>query len=104
MSKYEIKVVRLKSGEDVLCQYQEVNNESYIRNGLVMVPMQNDAGEPQIGFYPFIPYANLKDNTLKLGKHNVLWVTDTYVDIISKHKETFSSIVTPDSRIITTAK
>ena len=38
MSKYEIKVARMKSGEDVLCQYQEIENESYIRNGLVLVP------------------------------------------------------------------
>ena len=100
MSKYEVKVVRLKTGEDILCQYQEINNESYIRNGLVLVPMQNENNEPQIGFYPFAPYAKLKDNTLKIGKHNVLWDTDAQDDLAAKHRENFNTIVTPGSGII----
>ncbi len=95
MSKYEIKVARMKSGEDVLCQYQEIGNESYIRNGLVLVPMQGDDNTPQIGFYPFVPYAKLKDNTLKVGKHNVLWSTDAQDELAQKHKENFSPIITP---------
>ena len=99
MSKYEVKVVRLKTGEDILCEYQEINNESYIRNGLVLVPMQGDNNEPQIGFYPFVPYAKLKDSTLTIGKHNVLWCTDAQDDLANKHKENFSKIVTPDGGI-----
>ena len=104
MSKYEIKVVRLKTGQDVLCEYQELNNESYIRNGLVLLPMQGENNEPQIGFYPFTPYAKLKDSTLTIGKHNVLWCTDAQDDLANKHKENFSKIVTPGSGIITTDK
>ena len=100
MSKYEVKVVRMKSGEDVLCQYQEINNESYIRNGLVLLPIQGENNAPQIGFYPFVPYAKLKDNTLKVGKHNVLWATDAQDELAEKHRENFSTIVTPDSGII----
>jgi hypothetical protein len=101
MSKYEVKVVRMKSGEDVLCQYQEIANESFIRNGLVLVPMQGDNNTPQLGFYPFVPYAKLKDNTLKVGKHNVLWTTDAQDDLATKHQENFSTIITPaDSEII----
>ena len=99
MSKYEVKVVRLKTGEDILCEYQEINNESYIRNGLVLVPMQGDNNEPQIGFYPFVQYAKLKDSTLTIGKHNVLWCTDAQDDLANKHKENFSKIVTPDGGI-----
>lgn len=101
MSKYEIKVARMKSGEDVLCQYQEIENESYIRNGLVLVPMHGDNNTPQLGFYPFVPYAKLKDNTLKIGKHNVLWTTDAQDELAQKHKENFSTIITPpESEII----
>ena len=81
------------------CEYQEINNESYIRNGLVLVPMQGDNNEPQIGFYPFVPYAKLKDSTLTIGKHNVLWCTDAQDDLANKHKENFSKIVTPDGGI-----
>ena len=97
MSKYEIKVVRLKTGEDVLCNYQEINNEAYIRNGLVLVPMQGEGDAPQLGFYPFTPYAKLDDDTLKIGKHNVLWITDAQDGLADKHRETFSRIITPSS-------
>tara|TARA_Y100000034_G_C6534287_1_gene230306 strand:+ start:49 stop:360 length:312 start_codon:yes stop_codon:yes gene_type:complete len=97
MSKYEIKVVRLKTGEDVLCEYQEINNESYIKNGLVLVPMQGDNNEAQLGFYPFVPYAKLKDDTLKVGKHNVLWYTDPQDDLSEKYRASFSKIITPSS-------
>ena len=97
MSKYEVKVVRLKTGEDVLCNYQEISNDSYIRNGLVLVPMQGDNNSPQIGFFPFAPYAKLKDDTLKIGKHNVLWITDAQDELADKHRETFSRIITPAS-------
>ena len=93
----EIKIVRLKTGEEILCEYRvsEHRKMVHIKNGLMIVPT-----EATIGFIPFMVYADLPDNTFTLKSSHVLWVVDPVAELIEKHQDTFSTIVAPESKII----
>ena len=93
----EIKIVRLKTGEEILCEYSvsEHRKMVHIKNGLMIVPT-----ETAIGFVPFMVYAELLDNTFTVKSSHVLWVVDPVAELIEKHQDTFSTIVTPESKII----
>jgi len=94
----EVKIVRLKTGEEILCEYRvsEHRKMTHIKNGLMIVPT-----EQSIGFIPFMVYADLPDNTFSVKSSHVLWVVDPATELIDRHQETFSTIVTPpESKII----
>ena len=93
----DVKIVRLKTGEEILCEYRvsEHRKMTHIKNGLMIVPT-----EATIGFIPFMVYADLPDNTFTLKSSHVLWVVDPVAELIEKHQETFNTIVTPESKII----
>ena len=93
-----MKIVRLKTGEEILCEYSvsEHRKMTHIKNGLMIVPT-----EQSIGFIPFMVYADLPDNTFSVKSSHVLWVVDPVSDLVDRHQETFSPIVTPpESKII----
>ena len=93
----DVKIVRLKTGEEILCEYRvsEHRKMTHIKNGLMIVPT-----EQSIGFIPFMVYADLPDNTFSVKSSHVLWVVDPVSDLIARHQETFSAITTPESKII----
>jgi len=93
----DVKIVRLKTGEEILCEYRvsEHRKMTHIKNGLMIVPT-----EATIGFIPFMVYADLPDNTFTLKSSHVLWVVDPVSDLVDRHQETFNTIVTPESKII----
>ena len=63
-----IKVVRLVSGEELIGGWNEEPNT--ITNPVVMIPVAKD----QLGFQPWIPYAEDKEITFK-EQHIVVVVT-----------------------------
>ncbi len=93
----EVKIVRLKTGEEILCEYSvsEHRKMTHIKNGLMIVPT-----EQSIGFIPFMVYADLPDNTFSVKSSHVLWVVDPVSDLVDRHQETFNTIVAPESKII----
>lgn len=93
----EVKIVRLKTGEEILCEYRvsEHRKMTHIKNGLMIVPT-----EQSIGFIPFMVYADLPDNTFSVKSSHVLWVVDPVSDLVDRHQETFNTIVAPESKII----
>ena len=93
----DVKIVRLKTGEEILCEYRvsEHRKMTHIKNGLMIVPT-----EATIGFIPFMVYADLPDNTFTLKSSHVLWVVDPVSDLVDRHQETVNTIVTPESKII----
>ncbi len=93
----EVKIVRLKTGEEILCEYSvsEHRKMTHIKNGLMIVPT-----EQSIGFIPFMVYADLPDNTFSVKSSHVLWVVDPVSDLVDRHQETFNTIVAPESNNI----
>ena len=54
-----VKIVKMVSGEELIGEYN--NETSVIKNPVVMIPVSKE----QIGFQPWLPYAEDKEYTLK---------------------------------------
>ena len=87
-----IKVVRMWSGEDVVCDVVAEDDDFLtLRNPIVAVP----AGQGQLGFAPWAPLLKGKDVELKVQKGYVVYVSEAQEPIEEQYTDMFSVIKTP---------
>ena len=88
-----IKVIRIVSGEELIGDWNRETNT--ITSPVVMVPL----GKDQLGFQPWIPYAEDKEITFK-EQHIVVVVTpDTKLQ--NEYNRVFGSgLLVPEEKII----
>lgn len=87
-----IKVVRMWSGEDVVCDIVAEDDDFLtICNPIVAVP----AGQGQLGFAPWAPLLKGKDVELKIQKNYVVYVSEAQESIEEQYTDMFSVIKTP---------
>jgi hypothetical protein len=89
-----VKVVRMLSGEDVLCVCEDKDHFFEIQDGVVVVPTQNQS----VQFVPYSPFTT-KD-ALMINKDMVVFVANPDKSLEDQHKKMFGGIITPDSKII----
>ncbi|MEL0016333.1 MAG: hypothetical protein VW715_14020 [Rhodospirillales bacterium] len=85
-----IRVIRLTSGEQVICELTTGDDTNYIvKYGFVIVPSGDD--NKQISFFPLAPYS-AQHGALEMRKDCVSFISepesgivDSYNNIISKH-------------------
>ena len=53
----EVRIVRLSSGEELICKYETDGTTSKIKTPAVLIPMQGG----QLGMMGWMPYADYKD-------------------------------------------
>lgn len=96
----EIKVVRLKSGEDIICEYFTVGDSTVVLKNPVqvsMVPTRN--GEPNFAFIPFPLTTNDKEIFVKTDY--ICFVCNPAEEFLNQYNQIFGSgIVTPSKKII----
>jgi hypothetical protein len=86
----EIKIVRLSSGEELLCKY----DGEIVYEPVVIIP----AGDGKISFYPYMPYADVAE--LKITQRSIMFVVDPIPEMVEKYKMHLGEILMPDSRIV----
>jgi hypothetical protein len=86
----EIKIVRLSSGEELLCVY----DGEIVYEPVVIIP----AGDGKISFYPYMPYADVAE--LKVSKKSIMFVVDPIPEMAEKYKMHIGEILMPNPRII----
>jgi hypothetical protein len=89
-----VKVVRMLSGEDILCVCEDQDDTIEIKDGVVIVPTQNQS----VQFVPYSPFTT-KD-PIQLNKDMVVFVADPDKSLQDQHKKMFGGIITPESSII----
>ena len=89
-----IKVVRLVSGEELIGDWDQENNK--ISNPVVMIPVAKD----QLGFQPWIPYAEEEDMILK--DHHIMVICTPDKKLQNEYNRVYGSglIVPPTDKII----
>jgi len=93
-----IKIVRLNSGEELLCEF--VAETQMIYNPVIIIP----TGEGGISFTPYMPYAIVDELIINNFDEFVMFVVDPVQEMKDKYYEIMSptpSIITPDNKIIT---
>ena len=88
-----IKIVRIVSGEELIGDWNKETNT--ITNPVVMIPVAKD----QLGFQPWIPYAEDKEITFKEQHIVVVLTPDTKLQ--NEYNRVFGSgLLVPEEKII----
>ena len=92
----ETVLMRLYSGEDVICQVKEEQDDRYfVDNVVVAVPMERG----QLSFAPWSPLAK-EGVTLTITKNYIVYVTELNEDLVSQYESLFSVIQAPKKKLI----
>jgi len=93
----KIKLLRLVSGEEVIAEITNSNEDSYqIKDAIVMIP----AGEGKLGFMPWMPYTKAAEG-VSIRKQDVMFVIEPIEDLVDQFRTARSGIQTPPKGIIT---
>ena len=93
-----VKLLRLKSGEDIVGEIVRENEELIvISNPAILMPVSHSPGRQdqiQIGLAPWIPFSEEKE--FKLPRDWILLITIPAQDIVNNYNQIFGSgIVVP---------
>lgn len=92
-----IQVVRLISGEELLCDITYNNGEYTLKNPVRIVMSVNKTNPSQVsfGFVDWLPYANLKEG-ITIRKEFIVFVVKPEMDFVNQYNQSFGTgIVTP---------
>jgi hypothetical protein len=91
-----IKLVRLVSGEELLCDITDETESSVtIKNPLIMVP----TGEGKIGVADYMPYTNICEG-ITVNMIHIMFIVDAVDQMANAHKEKFGGLIVPNNKIV----
>jgi|SaaInlStandDraft_7_1057024.scaffolds.fasta_scaffold00126_23 hypothetical protein len=90
-----IKILRLLSHEEILCEATETDTGWIIKEPMLIVPSENG-----IGLMAFMPYSTIENDDTEIKKEHVLFVTTAVEGLVEKYKSLFSKIYAPTPSII----
>lgn len=89
-------LLRLYSGEDVICQILEEHDDRYlVENVVVAVPMERG----QLSFAPWSPLAK-EGIPLTITKNYVVYKTELNEDLVTQYEGLFAKVITPKKKLI----
>ena len=93
-----IRMLRLKSGEDVVADIDENQEYIMLENPAQVVPMGDPkGGNIQMGFGPWVPFN--KGKTVEIHRDWVVFIIEPADDIVDNYRQAFGSgIVVPPTR------
>jgi hypothetical protein len=91
-----IQIVRLNSGEELLCQVEAIPGNFYrLTDIAILIPTR----ENSIGLMPFMPYSTASE-LLDIQASFVAFMTDPVEGLIEQHQQMFSRIITPNNKFV----
>ncbi len=93
MNEIGIRIVRLVSGEEVLCKLQEDETSYTLKKPHILLPQ----GEGRLAIAPWCPYADVGTSGVTLNKTHVMFVVRAGKDMEGQYNEMTSGIVVPPS-------
>lgn len=92
----DVKIIRLTSGEEILCTVIEKTAVGYkVEDLSILIPTQNNS----IGIVPWLPYA--KTDKMVLKTEIITFVVDPVDELKNQYNSLFSRIITPSTSIVT---
>ena len=97
-----VKLLRLKSGEDIIADVTLVDTEDTIKvtNPAVIMPMgqQQQGGQMSMGFGPWAPFAEEKE--FEIPRDWLVYLSTPSKDLFNSYQQMFGSgIVVPDMKV-----
>ena len=96
-----LKLLRLRSGEDVICEVLKESAELiFIKNPAMLMPVGSQGQQMQMGMAPWMPFADQTD--FEIPRDWLVVVSDVVQDIANNYNQIFGSgIVVPDVKVDT---
>lgn len=92
-----VKLIRMSSGEDVVATVVEDGDEFLtVQDAIVAIP----TGQGKMGFAPWSPIINEDQKEIPVNKKFVVYIAEVNSDIVDQYKQMFSTIVTPEKKLI----
>ena len=98
-----VRVIRLQTGEDVIADLEEGSELHTLKKAFVIIPMQSKPGQPvQLMMTPYMPYAD--EDKIIIAQDKVVTTVKPKKEILASYQKNTSSILTPNSELITENK
>jgi hypothetical protein len=81
------KIVRLVSGEEIVCGCELKDGFYELKKPAIIIP----TGNQQLGLMPWLAYADLKDNTIKIAEKFIVFITEPQKDLMNEYNSAFGS-------------
>ena len=96
-----LKLLRLRSGEDVICEVTKESAEYiFIKNPAMLMPVGGQGQQMQMGMAPWMPFADQTD--FEIPRDWLVVMSDVVKDIANNYNQIFGSgIVVPDVKVDT---
>ena len=95
-----VKLLRLKSGEDIIADVTLVDTEDTIKveNPAILMPMGDKGGQMSMGFGPWAPFSD--DKEFEIPRDWIVFISTPGKDLINSYNQMFGSgIVVPNMKI-----
>ena len=98
-----IRLVRTRSGEDVVAEIEENEDTVTLENPAQLMPMGSPTGQGmQMGFAPWIPFAGTAKVKVDIPRDYIVFIIEPAEDIVNNYRQAFGSgIVVPDVQVDT---
>jgi hypothetical protein len=94
----EVKLLRLQSGEEIICKVIDTQNGYTIKQPALLVPL----GSGKLGLAPWLPYC--ETDTMILPQNIVFFAIDTKPELKNEYNNAFGSgLVVPDKSVKSTS-
>ena len=96
-----IKLIRTKSGEDIVSDIDERDDILVLDNPAMLIPMADGRGnQVQMGFGPWVPFTAEKQ--IEIPRDWVVFITEPADDLKDNYRQAFGSgLVVPDMKVDT---
>lgn len=81
------KIVRLASGEEIVCGCELEDGFYELKKPAILIP----TGNQQLGLMPWLAYAKLQDDKIKIAEKFVVFVTEPQKDLMNEYNTAFGS-------------
>jgi hypothetical protein len=91
-----IKIVRLTTGEELICDLK-VNNvdQVILKDVAILIPTQQN----QLGLAPFMAYSDAKDG-FHTTMASVMFIVEPVNELKNQYQQMFSKVITPTSNLV----
>ena len=98
MKSNETKIVRLNSGEEILCQHASEDGTHKLSKPLIIIP----TGEGKIGFMGWMPYTDIKEKGVSISDSFVAFVVEPDKELKQDYMSFITGVVAPvkDDKVI----
>jgi hypothetical protein len=91
----EIKIVRLATGEELICELSGGPDYFTLKDVAILIPTQ----ENSLGLAPFMAYSEAPKG-MTIASNFVMFSVDPVDGLKKQYQQMFSKVITPDKKII----